>query len=124
MQASTPVVTTNRRRTITLTNQAPIRIVEDEWPVIAQGAHGADLSSEPFGSEIAIRVRRENKPPGRSSSTPRIAVATRLTTSAPRLCALDACWTHMTQGSIWKLIFLLSDRSCASASMTRMRAET
>jgi hypothetical protein len=65
MQASIPVVTTNKRRTITLTNQAPIRIVEDEWPVIAQGVHGADLSSEPFGSEIAIRVRRENKPPGR-----------------------------------------------------------
>lgn len=47
-----------KTRTITLTNRAPLKIVEDEWPVIAQGV----CSSEPETCEdwvIEIRVRHQ-----------------------------------------------------------------
>jgi hypothetical protein len=47
-----------KRRTITLTNRAPIRIIEDKWPVIAQGLEGDDCQA-PWGWEIAVRVRHE-----------------------------------------------------------------
>jgi len=47
-----------KRRTITLTNRAPIEIVEDEWPVIAEGACGCPDNGQPWGWDISIHVRR------------------------------------------------------------------
>ena len=43
-------------RTITLTNRAPVQIVEDQWPVIAQGGTGEDWYSD-SGWSIKLRVR-------------------------------------------------------------------
>jgi hypothetical protein len=51
-----PVV---RRRTITLTNRAPIVIVEDDWPMIAQGISCHKQEGAPIGWEISIRVRHQ-----------------------------------------------------------------
>jgi hypothetical protein len=52
-----------KHRTITLTNRAPIDIVEDEWPVVADGTDGYE---HPGGADLEswrmnIRVRRETK---------------------------------------------------------------
>jgi len=47
-------------RTITLTNRAPIQIVEDEWPEVAHGRCGYDHPGDIFQWNISIRVRREN----------------------------------------------------------------
>jgi hypothetical protein len=54
------LVATEKRRTITLTNRAPIRIVEDDWPVIAQGTYDNDVpSGSPYvEGSIDIRVRQ------------------------------------------------------------------
>jgi hypothetical protein len=49
---------TVKQRTITLTNRAPIKIIEDEWPVIAEGGCGEDWAGPEFGWGIEIRVRR------------------------------------------------------------------
>jgi hypothetical protein len=55
--------TANRRRTITLTNRPPIRILEDAWPVIAQGMCGSDdAPGAPYSKSkwsIEIRVRKD-----------------------------------------------------------------
>jgi hypothetical protein len=56
-----PAVPVVKHRTITLTNRAPIRIIEDQWPVIAEGKCGYDITGAPYGWEISIRVRREDK---------------------------------------------------------------
>lgn len=50
-----------KHRTITLTNRAPIRIVEDEWPVIAQGISCYAVDGAPYSWEVAIRVRRKKE---------------------------------------------------------------
>jgi len=63
MPASNTAAAADKRRTITLTNRTPIRIVEDDWPIIAQGACGFDPNPPdapwPFETwSIEIRVRR------------------------------------------------------------------
>jgi hypothetical protein len=51
-----------KHRTITLTNRAPIKIVEGDWPIIAQGIVGQDWGE--FGWECAFRIRRCQKENG------------------------------------------------------------
>ena len=41
-------------RTITLTNRAPVRIVEEDWPIIAEDHCGSETSE----CNIEVRVRR------------------------------------------------------------------
>jgi hypothetical protein len=58
MHLITPAIPTVRKyRTITFTNCAPIRIVEDEWPVITQGDHSYEVSEAPVRWKISIRVQ-------------------------------------------------------------------
>lgn len=66
MDAVTPATAiVEKRRTITLTNRAPISIIEEEWPVVAQGTCGEDGS--PFQDwDITIRVRVHKKRGGRT----------------------------------------------------------
>jgi hypothetical protein len=60
-----PVVasaTANKRRKITLTNRAPIQIIEAEWPIMAQGMCDNDTASAPCPKSkwsIDIRVRKD-----------------------------------------------------------------
>jgi hypothetical protein len=48
-----------KRRTITLTNRAPISIIEADWPVVAEGGCGYEVDGAPYGWKIEIRVRHE-----------------------------------------------------------------
>ena len=62
-----------KHRTITLTNRAPVKIVEDEWPVISQGLTGDEHPGDLWSWDIAIRVRREKRKelyPGVAGSAP------------------------------------------------------
>jgi len=52
-----------KRRTITLTNRAPISIVENDWPVIAQGSAGHECEGDSHQWDMAIRVRRRKEQP-------------------------------------------------------------
>jgi hypothetical protein len=55
-----------KHRTITLTNRAPISIIEADWPVTAEGTCGYDVPDAPFGWTINIRVRHERGSLGRT----------------------------------------------------------
>jgi hypothetical protein len=59
--APDPTPAPPKRRTITLTHRAPISIVEDQWPVIAQGGDGFDQPGAPWSWSLAIRVRKEKQ---------------------------------------------------------------
>jgi hypothetical protein len=61
MPSTLPAAPTEvKRRTITLTNRAPIRIAEDNWPVIAQGeCNGGDPECPWWGWKITIHIREE-----------------------------------------------------------------
>lgn len=59
-----PVV---KERTITLTNRPPMKIVEDEWPIISQGVACYKVSGAPYEWEIAIRVRGRKTEYGKPS---------------------------------------------------------
>ena len=49
-----------KTRTITLTNRAPIKIVEDDWPILAHGEHGEShfYQGEEYGHSVQIFLRR------------------------------------------------------------------
>lgn len=54
-----------KTRVITLTNRAPIRINEDEWPIMAQSAVGRDIwfEGDQYGWVIQIFFRRRKRAP-------------------------------------------------------------
>jgi hypothetical protein len=60
MTTSPPAATAAKRRTISLTNSAPVRILEEHWPVIGQGMYSegdTDAGMSPDAFDISIRVR-------------------------------------------------------------------
>lgn len=57
-----------KRRTVSITNCAPITIIEDEWPVIAESGWGDDNSDAPWGWHINMKVRKPKVPEGKRLS--------------------------------------------------------
>lgn len=57
----TPAVE-QKHRTITLTNRPPLDIVEDNWPIIAEGKIGEPCPDCPWQWSIEIRVRQNSQP--------------------------------------------------------------
>lgn len=57
-QAAAATADIEKRRTITLTNRSPVTIVEDEWPVIAEGGYRDDHPSGCEQLSVEFRVRR------------------------------------------------------------------
>jgi hypothetical protein len=53
----TPAPQPVKHRTITLTNNAPIRIIEDEWPVLCEAATGTE-DGPPWGWDMRFHVRK------------------------------------------------------------------
>lgn len=51
-----------KQRIVTLTNRAPIRIIEEDWPILAEGRYADNLigSEAPFGWDMSIRVRMQD----------------------------------------------------------------
>lgn len=47
-----------KKRTITLTNRAPVRIVEDDWPIIAMDTGYTGRVEAQANEEWALRVRQ------------------------------------------------------------------
>ena len=50
--------TTPKTRTITLTGRPPVKIREDQWPIVAQGAYSNARPQSTRTVEIWLRVRR------------------------------------------------------------------
>lgn len=61
----TPAPVQPKRRTITLTNRAPIQIVEDDWPIIAHGGAGYEHpgGADLYSWSMTLRVRKEVETP-------------------------------------------------------------
>jgi hypothetical protein len=57
----TPTPPEPKRRTVTLTNRAPISIIEDDWPVFAEGACGDGCYEAGYDWKISVRARREKR---------------------------------------------------------------
>lgn len=63
-QEGTPPAVEKKHRTITLTNRAPVRIVEDEWETVAEGKYYEEGQSGPEDFVLVeIRVRRHKPQP-------------------------------------------------------------
>jgi hypothetical protein len=58
-----PAAPEPKRRTVTLTNRSPIRIIEEQWPVIAEGRAGEEWIPNEMYWSISFHVRFEKDQP-------------------------------------------------------------